>query len=438
MFLVSGCVGYFFTLETLIVIIMKVYSVLSVAVLALPHLAVAAEPPTATSEPGSDVVLPAQLGKYPVSIYDHEVKTSRPDPLAPTAELRRVMVTVYRPFLDTLTCPPEHQSHIPYAPPVVAEALLSALLPSPNASSILASVKLVNCSQPVPQSSPSGPLILFSHGYGGTHHGYASILQAAASSGYTIVAIDHTYESAAVVFPDGTVAYPSNATNEYDETTSGQNFLQAVRIADSVSVLDAIERGEVPGLGRYSNSTHGSSTGRNSRSTSSSSCAPLRALMYGHSFGGSTAVNVAASDSRVLAAANIDGPYYEPVANGTVGKPVLMMQSAELPPVAADWPAFFADHARGWKTWVRPNNTTHYGYTDLPLLADLLDLRGSVMPEELIGTVDSRRLQEIVWRYTLQFFAYVLSGETSDLLDGPSAEFPDVEFVGHAEAGTGK
>lgn len=191
-------------------------------------------------------------------------------------------------------------------------------------------MKLVNCSRPVPPSSPSGPLLLFSPGYGGTHNGYASILQVAASSGYTVVAIDPTYEAAAVVFPDGYVAYPSAATNAYDSTHSGQNFLQAVRIADAVSVLDAIERGNVPGLGRYSNSSC------NPNSTSACSSTPLRALMYGHSFGGSTAVNVAAADARVLAAANIDGPYYGPVVNGTVRKPLLMMQSAALPPVAAD------------------------------------------------------------------------------------------------------
>lgn len=337
-------------------------------------------------------------------------------------------------------------------------ALLSALLPSPSASplaSILASVKLVNCSRPVPPSSPSGPVLLFSPGYGGTHHGYASILQAAASSGYTVVAIDHTYEAAAVVFPDGFVAYPTDATNTYDNSTSGQNFLQAVRMADAVSVLDAIEHGDVPGLGRYSNSSYNSNPGNRpdptcafsstplraqhkTNSTCSSSSTPLRALMYGHSFGGSTAVNIAATDARVLAAANIDGPFYPPVANGNVRKPLLLMQSASSPPVAADWPAFYPAHVRGWKTWVRPNNTAHYGYTDLPLLADLLGLRGDVIPEELIGTANSRRLQEIVWRYTLQFFAYVLRGATPDLLNGPSREFPDVKFVGHAESGTGQ
>lgn len=416
------------TLITTITAIMRFHSKL--AVLALSLLAWAAEPAMTTSSPQSNVVLATQLGPYPVSIYDHEVKTSRPDPLAPTPQLRRLMVTVYRPFLDNFTCPLEHQSQIPYAPPVVAAALLQGLLsntPAPNVSSILAPVKLVNCSRPVPPSSPSGPLLLFSPGYGGTHHGYASILQAAASSGYTVVAIDPTHEAAAVVFPDGYVAYPSAATNAYDSTHSGQNFLQAVRVADAVSVLDAIERGSVPGLGRYSNST------------SAFPSTPLRALMYGHSFGGSTAVNVAASDTRVLAAANIDGPYYGPVVNGTMSKPLLMLQSAALPPVSANWPTFYPAHARGWKTWVRPKNTVHYGYTDLPLLADLLGLRGTVIPQEVTGTVNSRRLQEIVWRYTIQFFAHVLSDATSpDFLDGPSAEFPDVEFVGHAKAEAGQ
>ncbi|KAJ5584606.1 uncharacterized protein N7459_004406 [Penicillium hispanicum] len=409
---------------------------LSIAVLALSRLAWAAEAAVTASSSQSNVVLATQLGPYPVSIYAYEVKTSRPDPLAPTPQLRRLMVTVYRPFLDNFTCPLEHQSQIPYAPPVVAAALLQGVLSTtsaPNVSSILAPVKLVNCSRPVPLSSPSGPLLLFSPGYGGTHNGYASILQAAASSGYTVVAIDPTYEAAAVVFPDGYVAYPSAATNAYDRTHSGQDFLQSVRIADAVSVLDAIERGNVPGLGCYSNSSC------NANSTSAFPSTPLRALMYGHSFGGSTAVNVAVLDARVLAAANIDGPYYGPVVNGTMSKPLLMLQSAALQPVAANWPTFYRAHARGWKTWVRANNTVHYGYTDLPLLADLLGLRGAVIPEELTGTVNSRRLQEIVWRYTTQFFAHVLSGATPpDFLHGPSLDFPDVEFVGHAKAGAGQ
>ena len=407
---------------------------LSIIVLALSHLAWAAKP-ASSSSPQSNIILAAQLGPYPVSIYEHEVKTSRPDPLAPTVQPRRFMITVYRPFLDDFSCPLEHQSHVPYAPPVVAAAVFK-LLPldpsSSNASSILAPVHLVNCSRPVTSSSSPGPLLLFSPGYKGTHHFYASTLQAAASSGYTVVAIDHTYEAAAVVFPDGSVAYSSAATDAYVESgLDGINVLQAIRVADTVSVLDAIERGDVPSLGGHSNT----SSGTNSTSTSSST--PLRAVMYGHSFGGSTAANVAASDSRVLAAANIDGIFYGPVANGTVHKPLLMMASTPQD-VATDWPVFYPAHVRGWKTWVRPSGAAHYSYTDLPLLADLLSLRDTVMPQDLTGTVDGRRLQEIVWRYTLQFFAYVLRDATPDLLNEPSAEFPDVELVEHAEAKMGQ
>lgn len=412
-------------------------SYITLFVLSCKALAQAA--PTSPSQP--PVVLPAQLGPYPVSIYQHEVKTSRSDPLAPTPELRRLMVTIYRPFTDNFTCPLAHQSDVPYIPPIVATALFSALplgstalgASSSDASSILANVKLVNCSRPIPASSSSGPLLLFSPGYGGTQYGYASILATAASSGYTVVAIDPTYEAAAVVFPDGYIAYPSAATQEYDNSTSGVNFLQAVRIADAVSVLDAIEDGELPGLGGYTSSRNKSRPDYDSSSSPASPNPPLRALMYGHSFGGSTAVNVAFLDDRVVAAANIDGPHYQPVSNETIDKPVLMMQSSTMSPAAADWPTFYQSNLRGWKTWVRPNNTAHYSFTDLPLLADLLGLRGTVFPEQLLGTVDSQRLQEIVWRYTLQFFDYVLKDTASGLLKGPSGEFPDVEFVGHAE-----
>ena len=415
------------------------HSVLYTVVLTLLPLVWAAEPATNTSCPQSNIVLPAHLGPYPVSIYEHEVKTSRPDPLAPTAELRRLMITVYRPFLDNLTCPLEHHEHIPYAPSIVVNALLAGPLRLPlnisssDPSSIFAPMQLLSCSRPIPSSSPSGPLLLFSHGYLGSRHFYASIIQAAASSGYTVVAIDHTYESPAVVFPDGYVAYTSEANNKYDDTVEGTNFLQSIRVADAVSVLDAIEHGDVPGLCSYSNSSSSCS----SNLTSTFPSKPLRAVMYGHSFGGSTAANAAVSDDRIIAAANIDGIFYEPVANGTIRKPLLMMASAPQD-TAIDWPTFYPAHARGWKTWVRPNDTVHYSYTDLPLLSDLLGLRGDVVPAELTGTMDGRRLQEIVWRYTMQFFDFMLKGVTPELLVESSAEFPDVEFVSHAEAETSR
>ena len=170
---------------------------------------------------------------------------------------------------------------------------------------------------------------------------------------------------------------------------------------------------------------------------------PLRAVMFGHSYGGSTAVNVAAQDARVVAAVDMDGTPYPPVANATMRKPVLLMQSGQNSPAtwnytlvhSINFAAFYAYHVSGWKTWVRLDDAAHYSFTDLPLLADLVGLRGNGLSEELLGTVNSRRMLETVWRYTQEFFAYLLRNETSDLLGGPRAEFPDVQFVGHAEAG---
>ena len=96
--------------------------------------------------PAPAIVVPTQLGPYPVSVYEHEIKTTRPDPLAPSPGLRRLMITIYRPFLDNFTCPPENQLRIPYIKPVVGDALIGSLLSgkdtlgssSSNLSSILA------------------------------------------------------------------------------------------------------------------------------------------------------------------------------------------------------------------------------------------------------------------------------------------------------------
>lgn len=44
------------------------------------------------------------------------------------------------------------------------------------------------------------------------------------------------------------------------------------------------------------------------------------------------------------------------------------------------------------------------------------------------GPIDPSRMAEITTAYTLAFFGKHLKGEASPLLDGPSPEYPEVEF----------
>jgi hypothetical protein len=47
------------------------------------------------------------------------------------------------------------------------------------------------------------------------------------------------------------------------------------------------------------------------------------------------------------------------------------------------------------------------------------------------GPIDGYRMVKIINDYTLAFFDKHLKGETSPLLDGPSPDYPDVEFQSH-------
>ena len=48
-----------------------------------------------------------------------------------------------------------------------------------------------------------------------------------------------------------------------------------------------------------------------------------------------------------------------------------------------------------------------------------------------IGPIDGYRMVKIINDYTLAFFDKHLKGEMSPLLDGPSPDYPDVEFQSH-------
>ncbi|PWN34747.1 uncharacterized protein FA14DRAFT_178145 [Meira miltonrushii] len=384
-----------------------------ITILFLLQIQVAAE--ANQTDNSNDVLLTSQLGPYPVTINEYEIKTNRTDPLAPTPQLRNLMITVHRPASKNFTCPTQNQARIPYAPPEVLKALDDLLLSTGNSSldtggaavAALGRLQILNCTSSDISASSKNPILLFGPGLKATHHVYTGITMASASFGYTVVALDHTYESAAVVFPDGSVNYTSPIglkLSEDEDQPKGFETIQNIRTADVASVLDAIEKGEIPGIPK----------------------GKKQIAMYGHSLGGSTATNAALKDKRIKAAVNLDGTFYGAPNRTTIHKPLLMVGGAD------EWKPIFSK-SRGWKTWVKVDNTEHYGYTDLPQIADLMNVRDKAIPLSLTGTINSQRLQVIVSSYTNHFFDLFLRGEKSKFLQGPRANFPDVPFIGHSQ-----
>ena len=75
----------------------------------------------------------------------------------------------------------------------------------------------------------------------------------------------------------------------------------------------------------------------------------------------------------------------------------------------------------GWKRWLVVAGAIHASFTDLGLLADQL---GVDVGDSMSGV----RSVEITRAYVRAFFDLHLRGEPQVLLDGPSAEYPEVAF----------
>jgi hypothetical protein len=63
-------------------------------------------------------------------------------------------------------------------------------------------------------------------------------------------------------------------------------------------------------------------------------------------------------------------------------------------------------------------------------MADFLLWPGMLesLPAELVGQVEPSRAVQVVNVYALAFFDRYLKGEASPLLDGPSADYPEVDI----------
>lgn len=81
------------------------------------------------------------------------------------------------------------------------------------------------------------------------------------------------------------------------------------------------------------------------------------------------------------------------------------------------------------------NGAAHATFTDLPLAAEVLDLRGKLGRdgEMYLGKVDGLRGLEIVVEYVSAFAEFVLTGKSESLLGSVGNEsFPEVTVKRHS------
>ncbi|MET9463883.1 hypothetical protein ABZY44_03490 [Streptomyces sp. NPDC006544] len=144
-------------------------------------------------------------------------------------------------------------------------------------------------------AAPDGarfPVVLFSPGLGGVRTQNTAWAEELASNGYVVAALDHPYDSAAVVLTDGrTIETQIASTGDDDEDDKRATETTRIRAADLSFVLTQLgrlDRGEIDGP----------LTGRLDTD---------RAAVTGHSLGGGAALQAARQDRRFAAVIDLDG-----------------------------------------------------------------------------------------------------------------------------------
>lgn len=374
----------------------------------------AASAATATASGLLQPTLPVPTGPYRIgTVALHLIDRSRRDPWVPSHPLRELMIGIWYPARD-VDC---HE----VVPWLQANAW-SAYLQDSSLPAGVVSAPLTHGHDGAPAERRGGrrPVLLFSPGSGGDRDVCTSFTEELVSHGYVVVTIDHTHDGSEVEFPDGHVEPRTIPPDSLPVNTEAVS----VRSADAQFVLDqlhAIAAGHNPDVDGH-RLPHGLAE----------SLDLSRVGMYGHSMGGATSAWAMLDDRRIRAGVNLDGSLYGPVLSAGLDRPFLFMCSQKHDLNDDQTWAQTWSHLRGWHKELRLANAAHNSYTDLQSLAPQVAPALGVPPsmvQQLIGTVDPVRSVLAVRTYLRAYFDRFVRGHDGHLLDGPSAAFPEIEFL---------
>ncbi len=352
--------------------------------------------------------LPEPTGPYPIGTFSAALTDANrtmqygPEPQAP----RRIMVQVWYPAAEvpSNTRPAPWLDHIDLLGPAIARWLG---LPGFALNHVRLTRTHAYPQAPLAAENAPFPVLLFSHGWGGFRAQNTFQMEELASHGYIVIAFDHTYGAVGVVFPDGEVAFndPNALPGDERDALLVQQWAQDMRYALSL-LTDTAPDSPLATLQPYADLE--------------------RVGALGHSTGGGAVILFCQMEPRCKAALGMD-PYLSPLplSNLEAGfdAPYMAMFSQAWPSEKND--RLFVDlraHHPARLYEIRLQGTAHYDFTDLPAASPLAPYIG------LKGPLNGQRVQHIVRTYSTAFFDNTLKGVPSPLLDGPSDQYPEVQW----------
>lgn len=145
---------------------------------------------------------------------------------------------------------------------------------------------------PIALDQPIYPIIIFSPGWGAPTNLYSSLLEDLASHGYIVVGINYPYVTNPVVFPDGRIIRGIKQSQDPQEKKSMSKKEMETWIQDIDFVIDELSRISL------------------SNNIFKDKLNIKRIGIFGHSFGGSVAVETCRNNKRCVAGSDIEGKLY--------------------------------------------------------------------------------------------------------------------------------
>lgn len=392
-------------------------------------------------------ILPQPTGNDGIGIqYFHLMDESRTEPFLNTsAKKRELMVKVYYPAQKDASKP--FSSYFHNSPELIKS--FTAFYNLPDFTFDHLNLVKTNSKEDLPLSDrqPRYPVVLFSHGAGTSMEVQTSQSEDLASHGYIVVAIDHTYVSAATLFPDRIVSH-KEATANFNVPEPAEIITQ-IMADDASFVIDKLGEmndGKVDSIfeGKFDLENIGA---------------------IGHSVGGAVAYNLAINDSRVKAAVDLDGVVFITPQSAANVSPFLMLTNDQyhIQAIVARQPlmkpfeemdeidqkitmeiygnedVYKQAYSKAQQNVIALTKvlqesenlftiagSDHMKFTDIglfigvPQLRELINIRGETEPA---------RCLEITKALTLAFFDQHLKDEPSDSLESVIAAYPELKNV---------
>ncbi|GAA3030737.1 Alpha/beta hydrolase family protein [Actinokineospora globicatena] len=236
------------------------------------------------------------------------------------------------------------------------------------------------------------PVVLFSPGSSGVRTQNTAWAEDLASHGYVVAALDHPYDSAAVVLDDGrTITSATVSTGDRDEDDRLAEDWTAIRAADLGFVLtrlEALDQGPDPLAGRLDTT---------------------RVAATGHSMGGAAALQAARQDRRVDAVIDLDG-YPRGPLSPTLTQPTLALTQAITPDTDPRYLPQLTDvltHGTATNYRLTIPDTAHLTFMDGPLFLPPVP--------SIVGSLGRSEGPHVVATTSLAFLDTVLRNGSGDL-----------------------